>query len=113
MGSRKIWFAAILMVMLVAAGGVWWYVSVPHTPEQQFAAAEKLEKTLRTAAVSKTPQELAPQIEQTIEQFRRVWTRFGTGAKNPKAAEAMKRVTKIQEEIAKDDAKALTISSWI
>src|SRR3954447_1316391 len=95
---------AIAVVLLLLGGGIWWYIAVPHSPEQQFAAAEKLETELRAEAVSKSAKELAPKIEATVELYRRVGTRFG---KNPKAAEALKRIAKIQEEIEKDAIKEM------
>ena len=104
--SRWILLVIVVFVLLAGGGGVWWYVSVPHTAEAQFAYAEKLEKELRGDAVTKTGKELQEKIEMTIEQYRRVGTRFG---KSPKAAEAVKRIAKIHEEISKDAAKAMAV----
>jgi TolA-binding protein len=100
------WVVAAVVVLLLAliGGGVWWYVAVPHSPEAQFAYAEKLEKTLRGDAATKALADLRPEMIDTIEQYRRVGTRFG---KNPKAAEGLRRVGKIQEEVAKDPTQTL------
>ena len=38
MGSRKIWIPVILVVLLLGGIGVWWYVAIPHTPEQSAAS---------------------------------------------------------------------------
>ena len=88
MGKRGVTLlvVAVAMLLILASGGVWWYTSVPHTAEAQFAVAEKLEKGLRAEAVTKTVGELTQKIEETIEQYRRVGGRFG---KSPKAAEAL------------------------
>ena len=102
--SRWILLIIVLVVLLAGGGGLWWYMSVPHTAEAQFAYAEKLEKELRGDAVTKTGKELQEKTEITIEQYRRVGTRFG---KSAKAAEGVKRIAKIREEISKDSAKAL------
>ncbi|HEY4329008.1 MAG TPA: M1 family aminopeptidase [Phycisphaerae bacterium] len=104
---------AVLLVVLIG-GGVWWYIAVPHSAEAQYAAAEKMKKELDAEAVSKTGKELQPKMDATIEQYRRVWTRFGKGAKDPAdatkpifQAEAIKKIAEIHEKIEKDDKKAL------
>jgi TolA-binding protein len=96
--------AVIAMLFLAAGGGLWWYMAVPHTPEAQFAYAQKLEKALRGDAATKSAKELQPEIDETIEQYRRVGTRFGA---NPKAADGLKRIAKIHEEVMKDADKAI------
>ncbi len=102
---RKWVLIGIIAVLALVLGlGVRWYIITPHTPEAQFAAAEKMERELRGEAVSKSAKDLAPKIEATIEQYRRVWTRFG---KNAKAPEALQRIAKIHEEVEKDLNKAL------
>ena len=102
MRAGKWALVAIVAVLLVAiAGGVYWYTSVPHTADAQFAYAEKLEKKLKGDAATKSVAELGPDIQETIEQFRRVGTRFG---KSPKAAEGLKHIADIDETIAKDQA---------
>src|SRR5438094_494188 len=68
-----------VIVLAVAVGGVWWYASVPHTAEAQFAAAEKVEKEMRAEAVTKTGKDLQPKVDEAIEQYRRVWTKYGKG----------------------------------
>ena len=102
--SKSVVAAVLVVVILALGGGVLWYVSVPHTAEAQFAYAEKLEKALRGDALMKSPKELEPQIAEVEEQYRRVGTRFG---KSPKAAEAIKRIAKIDEEVAKANDKAI------
>ncbi len=98
--------AGLLVVLVLALGaGVVWYVSVPHTAEAQFTYAEKLEKALRGDALTKSPKELEPQVAATVEQYHRVGTRFG---KSAKAADAIKRIAKIDEEIAKDVARSMS-----
>jgi TolA-binding protein len=96
--------AIIAVVVLVVGGGILWYASVPHTPEAQFAYAETLEKKLKGDAATRNITELTLEMNDTVEQYRRVGTRFG---KNPKAAEGLKRIAEIQLKIAKDPAKAL------
>lgn len=96
--------AAGILVLVAAGGAIWWYAATPHTPEAQFARASALEKMLRSEAVTKTPAELASQIDAAEQQYRLVETRFG---KTPKAAEALQRIAKIDEELAKDPARAL------
>jgi tetratricopeptide (TPR) repeat protein len=103
--SKSVVAAVLVVVILALGGGVLWYLSVPHTPEAQFAYAEKLEKALRGDALTKSPKALEPQVAEAEEQYRRVGTRFG---KSPKAAEALKRIAKIDEEVAKATAKAIT-----
>src|SRR5690242_4754882 len=99
MRSSKSVVAGLLVVLVLGIGaGVMWYLSVPHTPEAQFDYADKLEKVLRADALTKSAKEIEPQIGQTEEQYRRVGTRFG---KNGKAAEGLKKIAKIEEEIAK------------
>ncbi len=93
-----------VIVLLLGGGGVWWYVSVPHTAEAQFAHAMKMETELRGEAVSQSPADLAAKIAATVDDFNKVGVRFG---KSMKAAEADKRIAKIQEEVAKDADKAL------
>src|ERR1700712_3037252 len=103
--SKSIVAAGLVILLLAIGAGVVWYISVPHTPEAQFAYAEKLERPLRGNALTKGPKDLEPQVAQTDEQFRRVGSRFG---KSPKAAEGLKRIARIDEEVAKDYAKAQT-----
>jgi len=103
--SKKTLVAIGLTLFLIAAGGgIAWYMVTPHTPEEQFAYAEKLEKQLRGEALTRGPRELVPQIEKVAEEYRKVETRFGV---NPKAAEAHKRIAKMLEEVAKDDTRAI------
>ncbi len=64
MRSKTIVAVMLVVLLLTAAAGLVWYVSVPHTPEAQFAYAEKLEKTLRGDALTKSPKELEGQIAQ-------------------------------------------------
>ena len=104
MRSKSIIAVMLVVLLLGAAAALVWYVSVPHTPEAQFAYAEKLEKTLRGNALTKSPKELEPQIALVDEQYRRVGSRFG---KNAKASEAIKHIARIDEEIAKDSTKSL------
>ncbi len=105
MGSGKRIVAAVLVLLVLGIGaGVIWYVSVPHTAEEQFAYAEQLEKTLRGDALTKTPKELGAEIDRVVEQYRRVGSRFG---KSEKGAEGIKRIAKIEEEVAKDGEKAI------
>jgi TolA-binding protein/peroxiredoxin len=103
--SRWVLLGVILVALVLLGGGIWWYVAVPHTPEAQFAKAEKLEKDLRAQAVTRKLPELQPLVEDTIEQYRRVGSRFG---KNPKVPEALKKIAGIQEQIEKQNKKALT-----
>src|SRR4051812_9214204 len=124
--SNWLLIGVAVVLLLAAGGGAWWYASVPHTAEAQFAAAEKVEKGLRAEAVTKTGKDLQPKIDEALEQYRRVWTKYGRGtvagggaattapasapadpAKPIVQAEAVKRVAKIHEEIEKDNAKAL------
>jgi tetratricopeptide (TPR) repeat protein len=102
--SKSVVAAVLVVVILALGGGVVWYLSVPHTAEAQFAYAEKLEKALRGDALTKSPKELEPQTTEVEEQYHRVGKRFG---KSPKAAEALKRIAKIDEEIAKASDKAI------
>src|SRR4051812_45475958 len=103
-GSKWALVAVVAILFIAAGSGLWWYIAVPHTPEAQFAYAQKLDKALRGDAATKSPKELQPQIDNTIDQYLRVGTRFGPG---PKAAEALKQIAKLQEEVVKDPAKAL------
>ena len=104
--GKWVWLAVIAVALIAVGGGGWWYFTVPHTAEAQFAYAEKLEKTLRGDAATKSGQaaEFQLRIAQVIEQYRRVGTRFG---KSPKAAEALNRIAGIQETIAGDSPKAI------
>ncbi len=101
--SRWVLLGAVVVVLLLG-GGVWWYVSVPHTPEAQFAKAAQMEKELRAEALTKKPAELQAKIDEVVEQYRRVGTRFG---KNPKAAEALKKIAGLQENIEQQNKKAM------
>jgi peroxiredoxin/tetratricopeptide (TPR) repeat protein len=113
---RKMVWIGLIAVLAIAVGvgvGVAWYVRTPHTAEAQFAAAEKLEKDLRAEAAVRSAKDLAPKIDATIEQYQRVWTRFGKTPKDPAAArpwpqiEAVKRIAVIHEKVEKDLKKAL------
>src|SRR5271170_5267332 len=105
MRASKMIVAAVLVILVLAiGGGVVWYVSVPHTPEAQFAYAEKLEKKLQGDALTQSPKELEGEVQQVEEQYRRVGTRFGA---NPKAAEGLKRIAKIDELVGKDREKTI------
>ncbi|HUO07683.1 MAG TPA: M1 family aminopeptidase [Phycisphaerae bacterium] len=104
MGAKKIIVAVVLVLMVLAiGGGVVWYVSVPHTPEAQYAYAEKLEKKLRADALTQSPEQLKGEIGDVQDQYKRVGTRFGASAK---AAEGLKQIVKIDEEVAKDRTRA-------
>ncbi len=82
MSPGKIIVAVVLVIVVLAiGGGVVWYITVPHTPEAQFAYAENLEKKLRADALTQTAQQLKPEIDATEEQYRRVGTRFGASDK--------------------------------
>jgi tetratricopeptide (TPR) repeat protein len=106
MGSKKGLVAGGLVVLILAvAGGVVWYVSVPHSAEEQFARAEKLEKDLRSDAKVKTPEQVAPQTDETIQQYRKV----AAWGKPEKTVEALKRIEKIEEEVAQSDSEALKV----
>ena len=107
MGKRGVvWLIVAAMLVLAVGGGLWWYLAVPHTPEAQFAFAEKMEKALRAEAVGKPGStELTPKIDTTEREYQKVGARFGKG---PKAAEALKRIAKIDEEVAKDLKRALS-----
>ncbi|MGN6370790.1 MAG: M1 family aminopeptidase [Phycisphaerae bacterium] len=105
MSPGKIIVAAVLVLLVLAIGGGGvWYITVPHTPEAQFAYAEKLEKKLRADALTQTPAQLKPAIDATDEQYRRVGTRFG---RSDKAAQGLVRISKIDEEVAKDRARTM------
>jgi len=93
-----------VLLILAGAGGIWWYLTVPHTAEAQFALADAAERELRVEAGTKSPADLAARIEEVIGLYRKVGAKFGKG---PKAAEAQKHIAKIQEEVAKDPAKAI------
>ena len=99
-------FLIVLGVLVILAGGgaIWWYISVPHTAEAQFALADAAEKELRVEAGAKSPADLALKIDEVLNLYRQVGVKFG---KSPKAAEAQKRIAKIDEEIAKDPVKAI------
>ncbi len=100
---RKTMILVSVLVVLILAGGAAWYVSVPHTAEEQFARAEKLEKDLRADAKLKTPEQVKPALDKTIEEFRKV-EKF---SKPAKTVEALKRIEKIQEEVEQSDKDAL------
>lgn len=105
--SRKtvIWTSVIATFALVCiAVSAAWVLSLPRTPEEQFAAGEKLETQVRGDLLVKSASELEPKIQKTIAEYEKVGKRFGAG---PKAAAAEARIAKIQEEIRKDDASAL------
>jgi tetratricopeptide (TPR) repeat protein len=120
---RSLWLliAVVVVVLLAAGGGAWWYFSVPHTAEAQFAVAEKMEKDLRAQSLTKSAKELQPQIDATVEEYSKVWTKYGKGTVNPAGtgtapaeapqpivqAEALKRVAKIHEEVEKNNPKTL------
>ncbi len=101
------WIVIVSLIILLGAGGAAvWVLSMPRTPEEQFAAAEKLEQKVRGDLLMKSAKELTPDIDQTIREYEKVGKRFGKG---PKAAEAGERISKIQEEIKKDDTAAMAI----
>ena len=105
MRTAKMVVAALLVLLVLAgAGGVVWYLNTPHTAEQQFAYAEKLEKKLYGESVSKSARELGPQIDEVAREFRKVGEKYG---KSAKAAEGRKRIAAMQEKVAKDNEKAV------
>lgn len=103
-GKKGVVAAVMVAAVLAAAGGGVWYASVPHTAEQQYAYAEKLEKQLQGDALTKTTTEVAPELESVTEQYKRVGVRYG---KSDKGAAALKRIADIQEKIGKDRGKAM------
>jgi TolA-binding protein len=105
MRTTKVIVAALSVVLVLAlAGGAVWYLNTPHTAEDQFAYAEKLEKKLRGDALTKSIKELVPQIDETTAEYRKVGSKYGLSAK---AAEGLQRIAALQEKVAQDDEKAL------
>lgn len=101
--GKRVGFLAIVLILIAAIGGLWWYLSVPHTAQAQFARAEKLEKELQADAVTKSGKELEPKIAETIDAYRRVQA-FGKSDQWP---EALKRIAAIYRDYAKDNPKAI------
>ncbi|HVX85654.1 MAG TPA: M1 family aminopeptidase [Phycisphaerae bacterium] len=103
-GSKGVVAAGLVVAVLAAAGVGVWYASVPHTAEQQFAYADKLEKQLRLDALSKSAADVAPELDKVVKAYEKV----GTYGKSEKGAEALERIEDLQEKIAKDDGKAMS-----
>lgn len=105
---------AAVVVLVAAGGGMWWYASTPHTAEAQFAVAEKMEKALGAERLTKTGKELQGKTDLTVEEYKKVWLKYGKGAKEagkPEKpivqVEARKRVAAIHEKVEADLQKAL------
>ena len=87
-GSKGVVAAVLVVAVLAVAGGGGWYASVPHTAQQQFAYGQKLEKQLKGDALTKNAAELGPELDNVVEQYRKVGAKYG---KSDTAAEALKR----------------------
>lgn len=107
------WLVAALLVLAAAgmAGGVVWWISMPHTPQEQLARAEKLEKQLQQDAATQVFKDYEPKFRQVIEAYKRVEGKWGKGAAGGgPAVEAWKRMAWLQEALAKDRDKA--VAAW-
>lgn len=104
MRNKKLVAAVLTLLMLVIGAGVVWYLVTPQTADAQFAYAQKLERTLRGDAVTKGLEQVRPQMEKTVRAYEAVEGRFG---KSDKAAEAWGKIASLEEEVGKEDDKAI------
>ncbi len=94
------------VLALAAAGALWWYLAVPHSPAEQFARAEQLEAELIRQAPQLSNEERAERLEEVREAYRRVFTKFDPDS--PEAPEAHLRLAETHRlaGLADDEAGA-------
>ena len=107
MNKVKLAVVCFLVLLILGGGaGVVWWLNVPHTVEEQFKLAERLEKHARAdQATGKPMAELEPETVKAIKQYERVEANYG---KSDKAAEAWARIARLHEELLKSNTDAIT-----
>lgn len=113
MNQRRI--LAILgtaMVLVVAAGGIW-YLTQPHTPAQQLYNAQRIEagntalvQQLRNSASSADVAKADALVQKTIAQYEKVGARYPA---SPEAQDADYRILQIRDEISTDSRQRIAL----